>query len=124
MTHLHMRQFDGITVGMEVQSPAAFRALKKNITYGEVKPRGWSRPTRRAKGGNAVNTYDIYRLETPEQVVFHQQANSPEEALEKEARHHATHASRPGWGLWAPPRQSVTQSAEKEAEAPKEVCNA
>ena len=47
MTHLHMRQFDGITVGMEVQSPAAFRALKKNITYGEVKPRGWSRPTKR-----------------------------------------------------------------------------
>lgn len=47
MTHLHMRQFDGITVGMEVQSPAAFRALKKNITYGKVKPRGWSRPTKR-----------------------------------------------------------------------------
>lgn len=47
MTHLHMRQFDGITVGMEVQSPAAFQALKKNITYGEVKPRGWSRPTKR-----------------------------------------------------------------------------
>ena len=33
-----------------------------------------------------MNTYDIYRLETPEQVVSHQQANSPEEALEKEAR--------------------------------------
>lgn len=48
MTHLHMRQFDGITVGMEVQSPAAFRALKKNITYGEVKPRRWSRPLQSA----------------------------------------------------------------------------
>lgn len=33
-----------------------------------------------------MNTYDIYRLETPEQVVSHQQANSPEEALEKGAR--------------------------------------
>lgn len=33
-----------------------------------------------------MNTYDIYRLETPEHVVSHQQANSPEEALEKEAR--------------------------------------
>lgn len=49
MTHLYMRQFDGITVGVDVQSPAAFRALTKNITYGEVKPRGWSRPTKRRK---------------------------------------------------------------------------
>lgn len=33
-----------------------------------------------------MNTYDIYRLDTPDQAVSHQQANSPEEALEKEAR--------------------------------------
>ena len=47
--NLHMMQFDGITVGMEAKSPAAFLALKKHITYGEVKPRGWSRPTKRRK---------------------------------------------------------------------------
>lgn len=47
MTHLHMREFSGTTFGMEVQNPAAFRALKKNITYGEVTPRGWSRPIKR-----------------------------------------------------------------------------
>ena len=62
-----------------------------------------------------MNTYDIYRLETPEQVVSHQQANSPEEALEKEARQRPdslldttllTLLDRDG----APPRQSVTRS--------------
>lgn len=47
MTHLHMREFSGTTFGMEVQNPAAFRALKKNITYGEVTPRGLSRPVKR-----------------------------------------------------------------------------
>jgi hypothetical protein len=47
--HLYMTQFDGITVGMDAQSPAAFLALKKNITYGEVKSRGWSRPTKRRR---------------------------------------------------------------------------
>lgn len=49
MTHLYMKQFDGITVGVDVQSPAAFLTLKKHITYGEVKPRGWSRPTKRRR---------------------------------------------------------------------------
>ena len=49
MMHLYMTQFDGITVGMDAQSPAAFLALKKNIAYGEVKPRGWSRPTKRRR---------------------------------------------------------------------------
>lgn len=41
--HLHMRQFDGITFGMEVQNPVAFKKMKKNVFYGEVKPKGWSR---------------------------------------------------------------------------------
>lgn len=51
-----------------------------------------------------MNTYDIYRLETPEQVVSHQQANSGEQpgggtrerssaAPGQPARHHATHTS-------------------------------
>lgn len=33
-----------------------------------------------------MNSYEIYRLDAPEQVVSFQRANSPEEALEKEAR--------------------------------------
>ena len=49
MTHLHMRQFDGITVGMDAQSPSAFLTLQKHITDGEVKPRGWSRPIKRRR---------------------------------------------------------------------------
>jgi len=41
--HLHMRQFDGITFGMEAQSAQTVRVLKKHAFYGEVKPHGWSR---------------------------------------------------------------------------------
>lgn len=44
---LHMRQFDGTTFGMETQSAAAFRTLKKHVFYGEVTPKGWSRPVKR-----------------------------------------------------------------------------
>lgn len=47
MMHLYMRQFDRITVGMDAQSPATFLILKKHIIYGEIKPQGWSRPTKR-----------------------------------------------------------------------------
>lgn len=45
--HLHMRQFDGVTFGMEAHSAQSVRALRKHAFYGEVKPRGWSRPTMR-----------------------------------------------------------------------------
>lgn len=48
-----------------------------------------------------MNTYDIYRLETPEQVVSHQQANSPEEALEKEARSARTACSTPRYSRFS-----------------------
>lgn len=41
--HLHMKQFDGHTFGMDVQNQAAFKRMKKNVFYGEVKPQGWSR---------------------------------------------------------------------------------
>lgn len=41
--HLHMRQFDGHTFGMEVQNTAAFKRMKKNIFHAEVRPKGWSR---------------------------------------------------------------------------------
>lgn len=44
---LHMREFDGTTFGMEAQSAQAIRALRKHAFYGEVQPRGWSRPTKR-----------------------------------------------------------------------------
>lgn len=46
-THLRMVQFDGLTIGMDVQDAAAFRALKKNISYGEITPRGWHHSTKR-----------------------------------------------------------------------------
>ncbi len=41
--HLHMRQFDGHTFGMDVQNTVAFKRMKKNVFFGEVKPKGWSR---------------------------------------------------------------------------------
>lgn len=41
--HLHMKQFDGHTFGMDVQNAAAFKKMKKNVFYGKVKPKGWSR---------------------------------------------------------------------------------
>ena len=44
---LHMRRFDGLTFGMDVQSATAFRALKKHVYCGEVTPRGWDRLTKR-----------------------------------------------------------------------------
>lgn len=46
-TELHMKEFSGTTFGMEVQNPAAFKILKKNITYAYVKPQGWSREVKR-----------------------------------------------------------------------------
>lgn len=46
-THLRMVQFDGTTFGMDVQNAVAFRALKKNISYGEITPRGWHHSTKR-----------------------------------------------------------------------------
>ena len=47
MTHLHMREFSGTTFGMEAQSPTALRTLKKKVYYGEITPKGWSRPVKR-----------------------------------------------------------------------------
>ncbi len=44
---LHMREFDGTTFGMDVQSATAFRIMKKHVYYGEVTPRGWHHPTKR-----------------------------------------------------------------------------
>lgn len=44
---LHMRQYDGTTFGMETQSAAAFKKLKKNAFYGEVTPSGWNRSVKR-----------------------------------------------------------------------------
>ena len=44
---LHMRQFDGVTFGMEARNAAALRALKKNAFYAEVKPEGYSWPVKR-----------------------------------------------------------------------------
>ena len=46
MTHLHMREFSGTTFGMEAQSPTALRTLKKKVYYGEITPKGWSRPVK------------------------------------------------------------------------------
>ena len=37
---LHMRQFDGVTFGMEAQNPAAGRTLKKKVYYAEATPKG------------------------------------------------------------------------------------
>ena len=37
---IHLRQFDGITFGMDADS-AALRKLKKLAYYGEVKPHGY-----------------------------------------------------------------------------------
>jgi len=39
-----MRQFDGITFGMESQNAAGLRALKKKVFFAEVTPRGYSHP--------------------------------------------------------------------------------
>lgn len=39
---IHMRQFDGLTFGMDVEaSNPAFRRMKNNAYTGKVKPRGW-----------------------------------------------------------------------------------
>ena len=43
---LHMRQFDGITFGMEAESTQGVRAFKKHAYYGVIKPRGWTRFTK------------------------------------------------------------------------------
>ena len=37
---LHMRQFDGVTFGMEAQNPAAIRTLKKKVYCAKVTPKG------------------------------------------------------------------------------------
>lgn len=37
---LHMKQFDGVTFGMEAQNPAAIRTLKKKVYYAEATPKG------------------------------------------------------------------------------------
>ena len=47
MTQLHMRQFDGVTFGMEAQNPAALRTRKKKFYYSEITPKGWCRPVKR-----------------------------------------------------------------------------
>ena len=57
-----------------------------------------------------MNTYDIYRLETPEQVVSHQQANSPEEALEKEARQRPASPERNAVAEHSYPHNSIPQA--------------
>lgn len=44
--HIHMREFDGTTFGMDVDAKA-LRNLKKKAYYGEVKPRGHSRSAKR-----------------------------------------------------------------------------
>lgn len=41
-----MRQFDGITFGMEAESAQAVRALRQHAYYGEIQPRGWARVTK------------------------------------------------------------------------------
>lgn len=46
-THLSLVQFDGITFGMDVQDAAAFRRLKKNISYREITPQDWRYPIKR-----------------------------------------------------------------------------
>lgn len=45
--HLHMKEFDGTTFGMEVQNAAAFRVMKKHTFHGEVTPSGRHHTTKR-----------------------------------------------------------------------------
>lgn len=45
--NMHMREFGGITFGMEAQSTQAFRNLKKHAFYGEVKTAGWNHSIKR-----------------------------------------------------------------------------
>lgn len=47
MTELHMRQFNGMTFGMEAQNPAALRTLKKKVYYAETTPNGRCLPVKR-----------------------------------------------------------------------------
>lgn len=46
MTHLHMREFSGTTLAWKPKARRHSEPFKKKVYYGEITPKGWSRPVK------------------------------------------------------------------------------